>query len=151
MTSIRSAAHVARDALLGLHHRRVRLRRAPRVVAALAGLVGSARSILDVGAHDGRVALALGAAVDAALKDHFRFGRASELMLLALDRVGNAGPAVAVRGTYLSPREWTELVDATGGRFRGLGWPLQVHDEPIRRITRDELQFAARVERRGVA
>ena len=72
-------------------------------------------------------------------------------MLLALDRAGNAGPAVAVRGTYLSPLEWTELVAAAGGRFRGLVWPLQVHDEPIRRVTRDELQFAARIERAGIA
>ena len=62
---IAEVVRVARDALVGLHHRRVRLRRAPRIVAALAGLVGSAESLLDVGAHDGRVALALGDAIGA--------------------------------------------------------------------------------------
>ncbi len=83
-----------------------------------------------------------------ALKDHFRFGAWSKWMLLAMDRVGNAGPGVAVRGTYFSPREWVELADRAGGHFAELVWPLQIHDEPIRRVTGDELQFAARIEKR---
>ena len=80
-----------------------------------------------------------------AIKDHFRFGKLSELILLWMDRVGNAGPGVQVRGTYFSAGEWAELVEGAGGRFSGVTWPLQIHDYPFRLVTRDELQFAARV------
>jgi SAM-dependent methyltransferase len=82
-----------------------------------------------------------------AIKDHFRFGPVSEKILLLMDVVGNAGPAVHVQGTYFGPREWVDLVAGAGGRFTGLDWPLQIHDFPFRLITQDRLQFAARVER----
>jgi SAM-dependent methyltransferase len=81
-----------------------------------------------------------------AIKDHFRFGPLSERVLLWMDRVGNAAPGVEVRGTYFSPSEWVEMVASSGGRFAGLDWPLQIHDYPFRLVTRDELQFAARIE-----
>jgi ubiquinone/menaquinone biosynthesis C-methylase UbiE len=83
-----------------------------------------------------------------ALKDHFRFGGFSQWMLLSMDRVGNAGPGIAVRGTYFNAREWAELVESAGARFADLIWPLQIHDDPIRRVTGDQLQFAARIEKR---
>jgi SAM-dependent methyltransferase len=81
-----------------------------------------------------------------AIKDHFRFGPISEKILLWMDVVGNAAPAVEVRGTYFGPREWAEMVAEAGGRFTGLDWPLQIHDYPFRLVTQDRLQFAARVE-----
>jgi hypothetical protein len=82
-----------------------------------------------------------------AIKDHFRFGPVSEKILLWMDVVGNAGPAVEVRGTYFGPREWVDMVTGAGGRFTGLDWPLQIHDFPFRLVTQDRLQFAARIER----
>lgn len=81
-----------------------------------------------------------------AIKDHFRFGPLSERILLWMDQAGNAAPGVHVRGTYWSPAEWVEMVSACGGRIAKLAWPLQIHDYPFRLVTRDELQFAARVE-----
>lgn len=81
------------------------------------------------------------------IKDHFRFGPVSETILLWMDRIGNAAPGVDVRGTYWTPGEWVEMVNACGGRFAHLTWPLQIHDYPFRLVTRDELQFAARIER----
>jgi SAM-dependent methyltransferase len=81
-----------------------------------------------------------------AVKDHFRFGPLSEKILLWMDRAGNHGPAVLVRGTYWSPAEWVEMVAGAGGRFAGLTWPLRIHDYPFRLITQDRLQFAARIE-----
>ena len=86
-----------------------------------------------------------------AIKDHFRFGPVSEKILLWMDQVGNAAPGVHVRGTYWTPGEWVEMVAACGGRFAKLTWPLQIHDYPFRIVTRDELQFAARIERAGAA
>jgi SAM-dependent methyltransferase len=83
-----------------------------------------------------------------ALKDHFRFGPVSEKILLWMDIVGNAAPAVEVRGTYFSPREWAELIHDAGGRFAGLTWPLQIHGYPFRLLTGDRIQFAAAVEHR---
>jgi len=81
-----------------------------------------------------------------AIKDHFRLGPVSEKILLWMDIVGNAGPAVEVRGTYFSPREWAEMAAAAGGRITGIEWPLRIHDLPFRWITQDRLQFAARLE-----
>lgn len=82
-----------------------------------------------------------------AIKDHFRFGPFSDKLLLWMDRAGNAAPGVQVRGTYFGPAEWVEMVAAAGGSIVGLTWPLRIHDFPFRLVTRDELQFAARVER----
>lgn len=86
------------------------------------------------------------AKVAVAIKDHFRFGPVSEAILLFMDRVGNAAPGVLVRGTYFSPSEWVEMITSCGGRFAKIAWPLQIHDYPFRFVTRDELQFAARIE-----
>jgi SAM-dependent methyltransferase len=82
-----------------------------------------------------------------AIKDHFRFGKVSEAILLAMDRVGNAGPGVLVRGTYFSAAEWAALVRDAGGRFTGLTWPMRVHSLPFRLVTWDTLQFTAKIER----
>ncbi|APR76423.1 Hypothetical protein A7982_01770 [Minicystis rosea] len=86
-----------------------------------------------------------------AIKDHFRFGPVSERILLWMDQFGNEPTGVHVRGTYWTPGEWVEMVSACGGRFAKLTWPLQIHDYPFRIVTRDELQFAARIERAGTA
>jgi SAM-dependent methyltransferase len=197
-------------ALYALHHRAVQRPRAERVTSALAGLIGQARSLLDVGAGDGAIAASVAARVGATrvagvdvlvregaqievvpydgrrlpfpdsafevvtlsdvlhhceapaevlgecmrvasravvIKDHFRFGPASKAILLAMDVVGNREAGVLVRGTYFSPAEWLSLARAAGGHITGLVWPLRIHDAPFRVITRDELQFAARIER----
>lgn len=81
-----------------------------------------------------------------AIKDHFRFGKVSENILLAMDVVGNAAPGVLVRGTYFSPHEWAALVRDAGGRFTGLEWPMRIHDLPWRLVTWDRLQFTGRIE-----
>ena len=81
-----------------------------------------------------------------AIKDHFRLCPVSEKILLWMDIVGNAGPAVEVRGTYFSPREWAKMVAGADGRFTGIEWPLRIHDLPFRLVTQDRLQFAARIE-----
>jgi SAM-dependent methyltransferase len=81
-----------------------------------------------------------------AIKDHFCFGPVSGKILLWMDQVGNAAPGVDVRGTYWTPTEWVDMVTAAGGRIARLTWPLQIHDYPFRLVTRDELQFAARLE-----
>jgi SAM-dependent methyltransferase len=85
-----------------------------------------------------------------AIKDHFRFGFLSEKLLLWMDVVGNAAPAVEVRGTYFDARQWAEMVAAAGGRFAGIEWPLRIHDLPFRLVTQDRLQFAARIEHAAV-
>lgn len=56
---------LVKRALLGIHHRRVRLPRTERVARALAGQIGSARSLLDIGCGEGSVALAIAAKVGA--------------------------------------------------------------------------------------
>ena len=84
-----------------------------------------------------------------AIKDHFRFGPVSEKILLWMDVVGNAAPAVEVRGTYFGAGEWAAMVAEAGGRFAGITWPLQIHDYPFRLVTQDRLQFAARIEHAG--
>lgn len=101
-------------------------------------------------AHDPRAVLREALRVSdrlVAIKDHFRFGPVSGAILLLMDVVGNAAPAVEVRGTYFGPREWAEMVADAGGRLTGLEWPLQIHDYPFRLITQDRLQFTARIER----
>ncbi|MDI1435339.1 MULTISPECIES: methyltransferase domain-containing protein [Polyangium] len=80
------------------------------------------------------------------VKDHFRFGPVSQALLLAMDVVGNAEAGVLVRGTYFSPAAWIDMVQAARGRITELRWPLRIHDAPMRFVTRDELQFAARIE-----
>lgn len=86
-----------------------------------------------------------------AIKDHFRFDRLSGAILLAMDRVGNAGPGVLVRGTYFTAGELATLVDDAGGRITGLEWPLRIHDLPWRLITQDRLQFAAKIQHVGTS
>jgi len=81
------------------------------------------------------------------VKDHFRFGPLSNAILLALDMVGNAESGVLVRGTYFSPNQWIEMVREAGGRIGRLEWPMQIHASPIRYVTRDELQFAIRIDK----
>lgn len=195
--------------LFAFHHRAIHVPRVERIARAIAAQIGRAGSLLDVGAGDGTVAHAVGAAVGAtrvagvdvkvrpeaaipvtlydgerlpfpdgafeavvlsdvlhhcrrpsvvlgealrvsarmvAIKDHFRFGKLSDAILLAMDLIGNAAPGVAVTGTYLSAGEWAALVHNAGARFTGLTWPLQIHDYPFRFITQDRLQFAARIE-----
>jgi SAM-dependent methyltransferase len=85
------------------------------------------------------------------VKDHLRFGPLSDRLLWLMDVVGNAGPGVRVRGTYLSPVEWVTLIREASGRLTGLNWPLVIHDLPFRLITRSELQFVARVEPTAIA
>jgi SAM-dependent methyltransferase len=85
-----------------------------------------------------------------AIKDHFNFGPVSEKLLLWMDQIGNASHEIHVRGTYFGPRAWAEMVEAAGGRFTGLEWPLQIHDYPFRLVTQDRLQFAAGIERASV-
>jgi len=53
------------QALFSYHHRAVHLPRVARVSAALSARIGQARSLLDVGAGDGTVALAIGRDVGA--------------------------------------------------------------------------------------
>jgi SAM-dependent methyltransferase len=196
-------------ALFAAHHERIHVPRVERIARALAGQIGRASSILDVGCGDGTVARDVAERVGAArvvgvdikvrktvaievsafdgehlpfpdgafeavlisdvlhhchdpravladalrvasrvvaIKDHFRFGPVSDKILLLMDVIGNASTAVDVRGTYFAPGEWVELVTKAGGRFTRLEWPLQIHDWPFRLVTRDQLQFAARVE-----
>lgn len=197
-------ARIALDA----HHRWVRLPRVDLVATALADLAGDARTLLDVGAGDGRVGEAIarrlrasvvgadvapqagsaieivpfdgvtlpfeGGAFDAVIladvlhhaaspdallgealrvarravlvKDHFAFGPVSRAILRVLDEVGNAQQGIGVRGTYLSPAAWLDLVARCGAAVTGQVWPLHIHRSPIHHLTRDELQFAARVE-----
>ena len=86
-----------------------------------------------------------------AIKDHFRFDRLTGAILLAMDRVGNAGPGVLVRGTYFTGGELAALVHDAGGRITGLEWPLRIHDLPWRLVTQDRLQFTAKIEHTGTS
>ncbi len=81
------------------------------------------------------------------LKDHFRLGRWSNSVLLAMDVIGNYAQGIVVTGTYLSPSQWVQLVAAAGGTLDKLVWPFDVHDFPWRLVTRSEYQFLARVRR----
>jgi len=82
------------------------------------------------------------------VKDHFRFGPYSQAMLWAMDVIGNREAGVFVRGTYFTPTEWIEMTRDVGGTFAKLIWPMQIHGAPFRMITRDEVQFSARIEPR---
>ncbi len=84
------------------------------------------------------------------IKDHFRLGPVSNAVLLAMDVIGNYAQGILVRGTYLAPDEWVDLVAAAGGTIDSLKWPFEVHNLPWRVVTRSELQFVARV-RKAVA
>ena len=86
-----------------------------------------------------------------AIKDHFRFDRLTGAILLAMDRVGNAGPGVLVRGTSFTGGELAALVHDAGGRITGLEWPLRIHDLPWRLVTQDRLQFTAKIEHTGTS
>lgn len=101
-----------------------------------------ADSPLDVLREALRVTRRGGAVV---IKDHFRFGPWSNGVLLVMDIVGNRAQGVLVKGTYLSPPEWVELVRKAGGTVDKLTWPFMVHSLPFRIITRSEYQFVARV------
>jgi SAM-dependent methyltransferase len=83
------------------------------------------------------------------IKDHFRFGLVSNTILLAMDMLGNYSTDVHVRGTYLSPPEWIDLVTAAGGRVDRLLWPFEVHSLPWRIVTKSEYQFLMRVLAKG--
>jgi 2-polyprenyl-3-methyl-5-hydroxy-6-metoxy-1,4-benzoquinol methylase len=84
------------------------------------------------------------------IKDHFRLGSVSNAVLLAMDMLGNYSTGVLVRGTYLSPPQWVDLVAAAGGTVDKLVWPFEVHALPWRIVTRSEYQFLMRVvPRRG--
>jgi len=84
----------------------------------------------------------------AIVKDHFAFGRISAAWLGILDRVGNAQQDIPVLDAYLTPRAWLDLVEAAGGVVTKQIWPLEVHARLLHVITRSELQFAARIEKR---
>jgi hypothetical protein len=62
-----------------------------------------------------------------------------------MDLLGNYSTDVFVRGTYLSPPQWVELVVAAGGTVDKLVWPFEVHALPWRLVTRSEYQFLMRV------
>jgi 2-polyprenyl-3-methyl-5-hydroxy-6-metoxy-1,4-benzoquinol methylase len=81
------------------------------------------------------------------VKDHFCYGFVSRALLLALDVTGNAAAGVLVRGTYFSPAQWVDMVRDAGARITEIEWPMQIHPTPLRYVTRDEVQFAMRVEK----
>jgi len=85
------------------------------------------------------------------IKDHFRLGAVSNAVLLAMDMLGNYSTGVLVRGTYLSPPQWVDLVTAAGGKVDKLVWPFEVHGLPWRIVTRSEYQFLMRVVPAGAA
>ncbi len=84
------------------------------------------------------------------IKDHFRWGSWSNGVLLAMDIFGNYKAGVLVRGHYLTPPAWVDLVLAAGGRIDALRWPVDVHDTPIRWVARSQYQFAMRVRHANV-
>ncbi len=79
------------------------------------------------------------------IKDHFSFGLWSHGVLLAMDLVGNFSQGIDVRGKYLSPPQWIDLVHACGGAIERLEWPVRIHALPFRLVARSEYQFVARV------
>jgi 2-polyprenyl-3-methyl-5-hydroxy-6-metoxy-1,4-benzoquinol methylase len=85
------------------------------------------------------------------IKDHFRLGSVSNAVLLAMDMLGNYSTGVLVRGTYLSPSQWVDLVADAGGVLDKLVWPFDVHALPWRLVTRSEYQFVMRVVAKPVS
>jgi 2-polyprenyl-3-methyl-5-hydroxy-6-metoxy-1,4-benzoquinol methylase len=83
------------------------------------------------------------------VKDHFRLGRWSNGVLLAMDVIGNYAQGILVTGNYLSPTEWVDLIGLAGGTIDKLVWPFRVHDLPFRLVTRSEYQFVARIVHRA--
>ena len=81
------------------------------------------------------------------VKDHFRFGLWSQLVLSVMDFVGNAFKGVTTRGEYKSGPEWISLISDAGGCVGKLIWPLEVHSIPWRLIARSRYQFAMLVTR----
>jgi SAM-dependent methyltransferase len=81
------------------------------------------------------------------IKDHFQFGPWSDYVLWAMDVFGNYAPGITVRGHYLSPPEWVDLVASAGGKVDKLLWPFRVHDLPWTLVARSEYQFLMRVLR----
>jgi len=79
------------------------------------------------------------------IKDHFRWTPWSNGVLLAMDVFGNYKAGVVVRGNYLTPPGWIELVTGAGATIDRLAWPLEIHDLPFRLVARSEYQFAMRV------
>lgn len=81
------------------------------------------------------------------IKDHFRFGAWSNVVLTAMDVFGNYAAGVLVRGHYFSPTQWVDMLARAGGRIEKLAWPFVIHDAPWRWVARSEYQFLMRVER----
>jgi ubiquinone/menaquinone biosynthesis C-methylase UbiE len=81
------------------------------------------------------------------VKDHFQFGAWSSGVLWAMDMFGNTAFGVKVRGNYLSPPQWVDLVTASGGSIEKLVWPFRVHPAALRLVARAEYQFLMRVVR----
>ena len=81
------------------------------------------------------------------IKDHFRFGHWSNAVLLAMDIFGNYAAGVLVRGHYLTPPQWIELVTESGGVIEQLRWPFEIHELPWRLVARSDYQFLMRVKR----
>ena len=81
------------------------------------------------------------------IKDHFRFGQWSNAVLLAMDIFGNYAAGVLVRGHYLTPPQWMELVTSSGGVIEKLRWPFEIHDLPWRLVAKSDYQFLMRVKR----
>ena len=81
------------------------------------------------------------------IKDHYRFGQWSNAMLLAMDVFGNYAAGVIVRGHYLTPAQWIELVTSSGGAIDKVLWPFEVHDLPWRLVFKSEYQFVMRVKK----
>jgi SAM-dependent methyltransferase len=79
------------------------------------------------------------------VKDHFQFGRWSDAVLWAMDMFGNSAFGVKVRGNYLSPPQWVDLVSRTGGSIEKLVWPFKIHNAPITLVARSEYQFLMRI------
>ncbi|GAC1585851.1 MAG: hypothetical protein NVS3B20_27730 [Polyangiales bacterium] len=80
------------------------------------------------------------------VKDHFTFGPISSKILYWSDLVGNAKDAIPCPDTYVSPKEWIDMVTRAGGRVVSLDWPLKLHDLPWRIVGWPELQFTMRIE-----
>jgi SAM-dependent methyltransferase len=79
------------------------------------------------------------------IKDHFRWSSWSNGVLLAMDIFGNYKAGILVRGNYLTPPAWIDLVTSAGATIDRLVWPLRIHDLPFHLIARSKYQFAMRL------